>query len=68
MYGLPLQLYGLPLMKKGNNKISVKQLTICAMLVALGVIFLCLGALIEVLDISMAVIASIFAIFAVIDY
>ena len=38
------------------------------MLAALGVIFLCLGALIEVLDISMAVIASFCVIIAVIEY
>ena len=38
------------------------------MLVALGVIFLCIGALLEVLDISMAVIASLCVIIAVIEY
>ncbi|MBR0449898.1 MAG: hypothetical protein IIX30_03685 [Clostridia bacterium] len=55
-------------MKRSNNKISVKQLTICAMLVALGVIFLGIGSLLEVLDISMAVIASLCVIIAVIEY
>lgn len=38
------------------------------MLAALGVVFLAIGALIEVLDISMAVIASICVIIAVIEY
>lgn len=58
-------------MKKKNNnnaKASIKQLTICAMLIALGVIFLGIGALLEVLDISMAVIASLCVIIAVIEY
>ena len=55
-------------MKKSNNKTSVKQLTICAMLAALGVIFLGIGSLLEVLDISMAVIASLCVIIAVIEY
>lgn len=55
-------------MKKKSSKTSVKQLTICSMLVALGVIFLGIGALLEVLDISMAVIASICVIIAVIEY
>ena len=38
------------------------------MLVALGVIFLGIGALLEVLDISMAVIASLCVIIAVVEY
>ncbi|MBE6530711.1 MAG: hypothetical protein E7679_01275 [Ruminococcaceae bacterium] len=45
-----------------------KKLAICAMLSALGVVVLYLGSLVEVLDISMAVIASLFVIFAVIEY
>lgn len=40
----------------------------CAMLAALGVILLYLGSLVEILDISMAVIASLMCIFAVIEY
>ena len=38
------------------------------MLSALGVVLLSLGALIEVIDISMAVIASLLCVFAVIEY
>ena len=69
MYGLPLQLYGLPLkMKRKNTRASIKRLTVCAMLTALGVIFMGIGALIEVLDISMAVLASICVIIAIIEY
>lgn len=55
-------------MKRKDTRASIKQLTLCAMLVALGVIFLSLGALLEVLDISMAVIASFCVIIAVIEY
>ena len=51
-----------------NTKQSIKQLTVCSMLVALGVIFLGIGSLLEVLDISMAVIASLCVIIAVIEY
>ena len=55
-------------MKRKNNSASIKQLTFCAMLTALGVIFLGIGALLEVLDISMAVIASFCVIIALIEY
>ena len=55
-------------MKRKDRHASIKQLTFCAMLVALGVIFLGIGALIEVLDISMAVIASICVIIPMIEY
>ena len=55
-------------MKKRNTKQSIKQLTVCAMLAALGVIFLGIGSLLEVLDISMAVIASLCVIIAEIEY
>jgi hypothetical protein len=44
------------------------RLALCAMLAALGVVLLCLGSVIEVIDISMAVIASFFAIYAVIEF
>lgn len=40
----------------------------CAMLSALGVVMLYIGSLIQVMDLSMAVIASICCIFAVIEY
>lgn len=55
-------------MKRKDRHASIKRLTFCAMLVALGVIFLGIGALIEVLDISMAVIASICVIIPIIEY
>ena len=44
-----------------------KYLTVCAMLCALSVIILSLGSLIEVLDISVAVFASLLCIYAVIE-
>ena len=44
-----------------------KYMVVSAMLSALGVIFLSLGSLIEVLDISVAVIASFLCIYAVIE-
>ena len=55
-------------MKRKDRHASIKRLTVCAMLTALGVIFLGIGALIEVLDISMAVIASICVIIPIIEY
>ena len=55
-------------MKRKNTGAGLKQLTFCAMLTALGVIFLGVGALLEVLDISMAVIASFCVIVAVVEY
>ena len=53
--------------KKGKSY-SAKKLAVCAMLAALGVVLLSLGALISVMDISMAVIASLLCIVAVIEY
>lgn len=47
---------------------KTKRLTVCAMLAALGVVLLYLGSMVEVLDISMAVIVSLFCVFAVIEY
>lgn len=47
---------------------NTKKLTVCAMLAALGVVLLYLGSLVEVLDISMAAIASLTCIIAVIEY
>ncbi|MBQ8850692.1 MAG: hypothetical protein IJ011_10205 [Clostridia bacterium] len=49
-------------------KDKTKRLAFSAILSALGVVLLYVGALISVLDISMAVIASICCIFAVIEY
>lgn len=47
---------------------STKKLTVCAMLASLGVILLAVGSVIDVADISMAVIASLLCIIAVIEY
>ena len=55
-------------MARRDNGRGTKRLTVCAMMAALGVIMLYLGSFIEVLDISMAVIASLFCIIAVIEY
>lgn len=46
---------------------KTRALTLAAMLVALGVVLLGLGALIEVLDLSMAALASFLVVFAVIE-
>jgi hypothetical protein len=53
-----------------TNKRSerIRALAVCAMLASLGCVVLYLGSLIDVLDISMAVIASLFAVVAVIEY
>ncbi len=53
-------------MPKKENK--TKRLTVCAMLSALGVVLLYLGSVIEVVDLSMAVLASLACVFAVIEY
>ena len=53
---------------KKNEAYSTKKLAICAMLSALSVVLLYAGSLIEVLDISMAVFASLLCIIAVIEY
>ena len=69
MYGLFVHLYGLSLkMKKKDQKANIKRLTVCAMLTALGVILLSIGALLEVLDISMAAVASFCVIITVVEY
>jgi len=44
-----------------------KYLTVSAMLAALGVIILMLGSLIDVLDVSVAVLASLLTVYAVIE-
>ena len=46
---------------------ATRRLAVSAMLAALGVVLLWLGALVEVLDLSMAAIASMLAVFAVIE-
>ncbi|MBE6592701.1 MAG: hypothetical protein E7642_01760 [Ruminococcaceae bacterium] len=55
-------------MKDKNRKNDTKRLTVCAMLAALSVVLLYFGSVIEVLDLSMAVIASLACIIAVIEY
>ncbi len=55
-------------MAKRNNGYNTKRLATCAMLAALGVVMLYAGALIEIVDISMAVIASLLCVVAVIEY
>ena len=52
-----------------SKKISVqvKYLTVSAMLCALGVVVLGLGSLIEVLDLTFAVVASLLTVYAVIE-
>ena len=51
-----------------NTSKSTKRLTICAMLSALGVVLLYIGSLVEALDLSAAVLASLACIIAVIEY
>ena len=51
-----------------TNAKRTKRIAICAMLSALGVVVLGIGSMISVMDISMAVIASLFCIFAVIEF
>ena len=55
-------------MRIGDRSERTKRVAVCAMLGALGVVSLYLGSMIEVIDISMAVIASLFAVIAVIEY
>ena len=51
-----------------SKQTNTKQLTVCAMLSALGVVLLWIGSVLEVAEISMAVIASLLCIIAVIEY
>ena len=51
-----------------NKRSDTKRLTVCAMLSALGVVMLYMGSIIEVIDLSMAVLASLACIIAVIEY
>ena len=50
-----------------NRKRQTKHLTVSAMLCALGVILLMLGSFVEVIDASVAVIASLLCVYAVIE-
>ncbi len=52
---------------KDRIRKKTKYLTISAMLCALGVVFLALGSLIEVLDITVAVFVSLLGVYAVIE-
>ena len=51
-----------------SNKINTKRLTVCAMLSALGVVMLWIGSMLEIAELSMAVIASLLCVIAVIEY
>ena len=53
-------------MARGVSK-QTKNLTLCALLAAIGVALIFLGSVIEVLDLSVAAMASFFCIFAVIE-
>lgn len=44
--------------RRNNTAFVTKRLTICAILSALAVVILCLGAIIEIMDISLAMVAS----------
>ncbi len=50
-----------------EQRIRIKYITVGAMLSALGVVLLALGSLIEVLDLTTAVLASFLCIYAVIE-
>ena len=51
-----------------STRKNTKRLTVSAMLSALSVTLLYLGSFIEVLDLSMAVLASLFTVVMVIEY
>ncbi len=53
-------------MSRGVSE-KTKKLTLSALLSAMGVVLLIIGAFVEVLDLSMAALASFFCIFAVIE-
>ena len=53
-------------MRKEGKK-TTRRLTVSAILAALGVVLLMLGSLVQVLDLSMAAIASLTVVFAVIE-
>ena len=55
-------------MKIRNKMNKTKQISLCAMLSAMGVVMLWIGSFVEVADISMAVVASMLCVFAVIEY
>ncbi len=51
-----------------SKQTNTKRLTVCAMLAALGVVLLWIGSILEVAEISMAVVASLLCVIAVIEY
>jgi len=53
--------------RRNGTRIGTRKLAVAAMLCALGVVFLYLGSVIEVLDLTMVAIASLFVFFAVIE-
>lgn len=53
---------------KTNPKNKTRILALCSLFSALGVIILYMGALIEVIDLTMAVVASLLVILAVIEF
>ena len=50
-----------------REKKATRRLAVSAVLAALGVVLLLLGSLVQVLDLSMAAIASLLVVFAVIE-
>jgi hypothetical protein len=54
-------------MNRETRKKSTRYVAICAVLAALGVVLLAVGALFQVLDLTMAVVASLLVILAVIE-
>ena len=54
-------------MKRSSSKVQTKKLATAAMLCALGVVFLYLGAVVTVLDLTMVALVSFFVFFAVIE-
>ena len=52
---------------RSGSRDKTKNLALCAMLCAIGVVILYLGALIEVLDLSLAALAPIFVIYVAIE-
>ena len=53
--------------KRNGTKLGTRKLAVAAMLCALGVVFLYVGSIIEILDLTMVAIASLFVFFAVIE-
>lgn len=53
--------------KRNGIKLGTRKLAVAAMLCALGVVFLYLGSVIEILDLTMVAVASVFVFFAVME-